>query len=172
MGFSQGPSWCRLLGVLARYTDWLYGSTGDIRNVLALLKATPANGRKWSTVEDVTTHPATSRIVMVSPSTFFRSKTGRTSSTNPCRRCTQKLNVDIWQYVSQYVSKLLSHSGKWHTTLFSLFFFMFFIKKTLTLWGLMVTFTEFKDMTMKNKNYQYPNFAVNKMIMYKVSCIF
>ena len=36
----------------------------------------------------------------------------------------------------------------------------------------MVTFTEFKDMTMKNKNYQYPNFAVNKMIMYKVSCIF
>ena len=31
------------------------------------------------------------------------------------------------QYVSQYVSKLLSNSGKWHTTLFGLFYFMFFI---------------------------------------------
>ena len=46
---------------------------------------------------------------------------------------------------------------------------MFFIKKNYDPHGHIYSIW---DMTMKNKNYQYPNFAVNKMIIYKVSYIF
>ena len=94
-------AWCRLVGVLERYSDSLHMAAPVINvYMLAFLKATLANGRECSTVEDVTTCPATSCNRKVSLSTFFRSKTGKTSSTNPCRRCTLYTKIECRHFAN------------------------------------------------------------------------